>query len=54
MHAGTTDRPDPDLPQPGEVFFYVVRQQGPTRGTYGIGSAVLPRVAGLGDCPQER
>ncbi len=54
VNAGTTDRPDPDLPQPGEAFFYVVRQQGETQGIYGIGSAVLPRIAGLGDCPQER
>jgi uncharacterized repeat protein (TIGR01451 family) len=49
----TTTVPDPDLPGPGRVFFYLVRPNfGTQPGSYGFGSdATLERLPASGDCP---
>jgi hypothetical protein len=44
----TLGSPDPDEPNPGEVFFYLVR--GLPAGGYGTTSSGAPRLASAGDC----
>ncbi len=49
----TADLPDADLPGPGQVFFYVFRDDAPDAngGSYGTDDDGHRRVPGAGDCP---
>jgi hypothetical protein len=50
--TATSNVPDPEDPQPGEVFLYMVDYfDGRERSSYGAASAAKPRVVGAGDCP---
>ncbi len=41
---------DPELPSPGEAFFYLVEYFDGTSSSYGTESAAKPRAPGPGDC----
>jgi len=47
-----TSTPDPAIPAPGQVFFYVFRDDAPDASglSYGSGSQYRPRVPGASDC----
>ena len=51
--TNTVGFPDPEIPDPGEVFFYLFRGSKGTAagpGSYGTGSPNKVRLAGAGDC----
>jgi hypothetical protein len=50
LNLETPEWEDPEIPPPGTVFFYAVKQVSEIRSVYGIGSAVVPRIPGAGDC----
>lgn len=41
---------DPDLPNMGAAYFYLVKHQGESEGVYGVASSSLPRLPAAGDC----
>ena len=53
QETDTANFPDPDIPAPGQTFFYVFRDDAldPGGGSYGVDSNDHPRVAGESDCP---
>jgi hypothetical protein len=50
IDESTDNRKDGDLPEPGDVFFYLVEYFDGTSSTYGAESVGKPRVAGMGAC----
>jgi hypothetical protein len=51
--TNTAAAADPTVPAPGQVFFYVFRDDAPDAGgaSYGAGTNYTPRVPGASDCP---
>ncbi len=52
LDADTRGAEDPELPDSGTAYFYLVRQRDERVGAYGIASSSLVRSPGAGDCDQ--